>query len=90
MLSTTATLLKIVEPFRNLALRIPVPLAQHTLYLNDWMNSPKAATVGSAKTVGLAPNGTRFVINVAGTLRVPSANSCILKGCGTWKVPATF
>ena len=27
---------------------------------------------------------------VAGTLRVPFANPSVIKGCGTWKVPATF
>ena len=38
----------------------------------------------------LAPNGTHFAIRVAGTLRVPSANSRVSKGYGTWKVPATL
>jgi len=39
---------------------------------------------------GPLPNATRFNNKVAGTLPVPSANSRVFKGYGTWKVPATF
>jgi len=44
----------------------------------------------TTENLGLATNGTRFNNKVAGTLRVPSANSRVFKGYGTWKVPATF
>ncbi|GEM_PF-2506980 len=53
-------------------------------------NAPGKSHQTGQPDQGQTANGTRFNQKVAGKLRVPSANSRVFAGCGTWKVRATF